>query len=1690
MSANNNSSKAKISSAVATGQSGGFFEQHVGATWLSLLLVRAIPPLLLDTQVVSVAFQTARMGWATDDILVSAETGARKIRKLACQVKRSFTVSSSNDDCRKTFRAFWIDFNSEHFDQLSDRLSLITLRGSNNLLNHLATLFECASIARSSAEFEARLAIDGLVNSNVKKYAEEIRKGLEEDSLTVSDDAFWRFLCTLSVISFDLNTSTAQTEAWIKTLLAHTANGVDKVGSSKATWDALLTLVGNAMPGAREFSRDDLPENIKNDHSSIPSKDHQSIMSLKSHSSTILSGVHGEIGGEVVLRRTPLISSSIEKIVENRIIVLSGPAGNGKSAVAKIILEQLDEQYFSFVFRSEEFACSHLDETLHKSGLGISGEGLSALLAGQRKKIILIESVERLLEASVRDSFSDLLRLIEKDNSWKLVVTCRSYSIDLVVASFFGQMGLPYSIIDVPPLSDNELIEVESAIPKLARPLANQKLRKLLRNPYVLDKAARMPWPEDEGLPDNEREFRRSFWKGIVREDDRGNEALPRRREQVLTEVALRRAKALSLYAKCDDLDQIALRKLHQIDLIAISKDTDTLAAPAHDLLEDWALLSWLEIQAAQEENNPQKVADAIGTYPALRRAYRLWLTEKCELDPDVADSFIYSVIKDQSLASHFRDDTIVSILKGDSGAGFLTRNRTALLANEAELLKRVIHLLRVACKAVPDWLASVGYMDSSLMAPIGSAWPQALALVRESLPSFVAKDAQLALGLIEDWSRLVSMDNPFPEGQTDAAAIAFELLEIFGGYRYDDARKRLFSIVSKIPRGDREAFLGWMSLVEQDDRDAEEFAGFLLEGSESAYCAKDFPDELIQLCKSYLYFQEPEGRGTFSRFRRMDVDEFFGFDSHREFYPPSALRGPFLPLLQHHFKKGIEFIIEFVNYAADCYANPKGQDRLESPWEVSLVFADGSGTKQWHSERLWQLYRGASVGPYAVMCALMALEHILLGFAKNDSDHLDSWLSYIIKKSNNSALSAVVSSIVVAYPNKYKETAKILLRCRDYVEIDLHMAAIDRGVSTIQAMFPSVNAGSQLYVKERKEADSLEHRSRHLELIALDLQLTNIRGEIQEIIDEHHKSLPNKDQQDNADKIWRLSLHRMDLRKYSAKETTRKELAELRGQTDLSGGDPEESIGVILQSEAPEADISEVIERERPRIDSNHNLVSLLNWSWSCFIRDSKADSSRWSEYLQRAMATEITSKGDMGLSWESAPALVAAVCVRDHWTELSGEQKTWCLEAMGSVIASNRDSDDEQVIISHHAMSADRPCALSISAVISIELDSEYGKIATRILTDALFHACEEVSTYAAGGIGQFLWDKPDNVLQFVRALVYQAVELDRLYELERQKNYGKRRDFYDLYRQVNINTRKRVIDSDSFEDISLSQLDFDKPHGGEVLKKLLQIFKDKTVGSVGQDFFGSLVRQLCKWWQAKDSDERVPYELVHVCQGKLAEYVLGLEPKGALDLCQPLLALVDVKPKEVGGFLKDLLSSEDDSHKGKETFWALWDAFALKIKGASWANSLNSDYFSGEEILRSVFLGLHWKKGTRRWEPLKGYEDHVVLLFRDLPASFRVLNQMAIFLYYVGDMTLPGAFVQVAEKLKEAPSILSESNTIFCLEQVLQRHVYGSPQKLKTKKDIREAVICILDELVEKGSSAAFKMRDDFVTPMKES
>ena len=813
-----------ISSPASTGGAGNSFEQHVSAHWLALLLVQAVPPILQNCTINKVCFQTEHLGYNTDDFLVIGKTGSGIERRLLGQVKRSFTVSSYDKECLKTIGDFWKDFkNTPAFNADSDRFALVTLRGTNVLLEHFAGLLDCARAASDAADFEHRLSTKGFVHSKVVAYCDillEILGNIEGRTVTSGD--IWAFLKLLHVLSLDLATATAQTEALVKTLLAHTCGEIDSLGAADTTWLELLREVTDALSQAKSYTRETLPESVRLRHSQVVTADRYALQSLANHSAPILEGIRSIVGPDVHLERSRLIQTVLDRIESAQVVLLTGLPGAGKSGVAKSIISVLAADHFTFCFRAEEFAQPHLDQALHHAQVPIRAATLSALLAGQSRKVVLVESLERLLEASTRDAFSDLLNLIRKDKSWRLLLTCRDYSSDLVRTSFLDAAGVSVALVQVPLLDDEELGIVEKAVPSIHNPLACPPLRALMRNPYVLDMALRIPWPEDRLLPSNEREFRTRIWQAVVRVDQQPASGLPQRREHAFIEVAKRRAQALTLFAKCSDLDGEAMQCLRSDSLVVSPGQSFSLAAPAHDVLEDWAILWWIQDLHGLHVDSIGDFASALGTCPAIRRTYRKWIGELVEVNSVATDSLFRSATTDATLSSQFRDDTLVAILRSPTAPTFLNRHRESVFQNDKKLLRRIIHLLRVGCVRSPAWLYDANVVASIHTVPDGPAWACVLRLIQDNLSIFEKDDRLLLLGFLEVWARGVSWEVPYPEGCESVAVIAYHILPFFNSYRQDEQQNRTLKIIAAIPMCDRTRFQtileGVVDVEEEDE--------------------------------------------------------------------------------------------------------------------------------------------------------------------------------------------------------------------------------------------------------------------------------------------------------------------------------------------------------------------------------------------------------------------------------------------------------------------------------------------------------------------------------------------------------------------------------------------------------------------------------------------------------------------------------------------------------------------------------------------------------------------------------------------------------------------------------------------------------------------------------------------------------
>jgi hypothetical protein len=1673
---------------LSTGGAGTHFEQHVGAYWLAQLLVGAIPPILIDTTVVEVAFQTERLGWHTDDFLLTCMSGDLP-RKIAGQVKRNFTVSAANAECVQAITDLWGDFNGAHFSKTHDRLALVTLRGSNQLLEHFVGLLDCARAAREGSDFEQRLTTPGFISGAALRYCGEIRTIIGKiQGIPVTTADIWPLLRALHVLSLDLQSSTCQTEAHIKSLLASTAVEGDPVASAGTSWNELVQEASAAMAASRSLRRTDLPAGARARHGVVGTTERRVLQALADHTAPVLRAIRTTLGGNLHLPRTALVHMVLEALQSAQVVLVTGPAGCGKSAVGKDAVGVLSQDHFLFGFRVEEFAQAHLDATLAAAQVPANWARLRAILGAQDRKVVLVESVERLLEKTTRDAFTDLMTLVADDPGLRVVLTCRDYSKEQVLASFLQPHHINHRVIRVPSLDDAELTAVEAAHPAIAIPLASPALRNILRIPYVLDKALGVAWASETSLPQTERDFRALFWREIVRAGHRVAPAMASLREKVLEAIAVRRARALSAHVPASDLDAAVVESLRGDSLVTSSDEDPLLVATAHDVLEDWSILQWLEKQRLAETSF-KALSDAVGAHPAVRRSYRKWVAELVDRDASAADRLFQAAMSESQISLQFRDDTLVSLLKAPSAPGFLARHEAQLLANDRVLLKRVIHLLRVACVKTPDWLAGKVGQASILNVPDGSAWPAVVRLVHRNVTTFTNNERPLLLGLVEDAVRGVSWWAPELDGAEDVVGIAHWLLEGLGGYRSDESRERVLKVIAKLPKADAARFesvlRGHIEEGERRDVVAEAFQDLVIGGTDGMPAARDLPDVVISVAEDYLLASEADIRDErHYSYRSIEIDLYFGIKEglRHDSFPPSAVRGPWVHLLRHHATKALDFYIKVFNHSADWYVHPRLRGRLEPAGEAELTFADGTTRKQWTNGRLWGLYRGMTVGPYPLESMLMALESWLLEVGKGAPEKLDGLLVDILRRSDNAALAAVVASVATAYPRAAGEALLVLLSSRDYIRVDRSRMANEH-TAGIAGMFPTVRADHRVYELERKQAAALEHRRMDLEAAVANLQLGPLAPRVHALLDNHLAALPPKEQQGEDDRLWRLAIHRMDLRQYTVSGPQSTETIVTEGKTQQY---------VRLNLKPPEPDVQAMVDENTSRMTGVNARLGVFMWGARVFERDTdRYDPTQWATKLGEAQAMDPAQGLEDGS--RSAPGLVAAVCVRDHWDEMAPPQQEWCIATVCAEVLRHADTEDHMERVQKNSTAADRACASVLPLLLRKPLGAKHSERVQTAFAAAITHPVEQVRQYATWSIDAGVWSSDRSLaLRCVNAIAAEAAMVDREREADAARPYEERRDVDEIRRAARADIRARFWPEEALaEDVHVA-LDISGAFGADALNHLLVILGRAPQDQVAIAAYARASAQLASWWTSDDDSRERGRRNYHtesdVCQ-RITEFLLRTSPEAARYVLGPLVATIDRHSRELQHVMQGLTNVQD-SNPNTPQYWLLWNVIADAVRRASWVSRLDGDrHRDGPELLAAVFLTLYWKDDVRHWRHLEGYADNVHALFESLPPVGVALDNYARFLYRIGQRSLPDAFMRIEAALRRGvpARMLGNSDTVFVLEVLLQRFVYGRPLEVKRDARMRNAILFILDCLIDTGSSAAFRMRDDFVTPV---
>jgi len=737
-------------------------------------------------------------------------------------------------------------------------------------------------------------------------------------------------------------------------------------------------------------------------------------------------------GKKIEINRGELLRELRYDLDQKQILVINGVGGVGKTAVIKNLHESVKGDIPFYVFKASEFNRETINDLFKEYGL----KDFIDAHKSEKKKIIVIDSAEKLLDLTNTDPFKEFLSSLIQ-NKWQIIFTTRSNYLEDLNYSFIEIYQIIPGNFDVQNLDPQELVDISQTnnfnLPD------DGKLFELIRNPFYLNEYLRFYTGENIDYVN----FKEKLWSRTI---VKANPA----REHCFLKTAFQRANEGQFFV-IPNCDPQILNMLVKDGILGYETAGYFIT---HDIYEEWALEKKIAADYIRRAQN-KEFFEQLGESLPVRRSFRNWVSERLLVEDESVRQFIAEIIRGDDIAPFWKDELWISILLSDHSAIFFDLFKEDLLTNDQALLRRLTFLLRLACKVVDnDFFKQLGVNDLNLFSlkywltkPKGTGWQSAIRFIHNNLDKIGIKNIRFILPVIHDWNRKIKTG----ETTRSSSLIALKyyqwtIEEDVYFSRGDDKENLLHTILdggSEIKTELEGVFGEVLKYKWNNHRDPYfDLIKIILTEMEAHPVWETLPEQILQMADLFWFQLNKQDEYNF---HRDDIeDEFCLKEGRHDYFPSSPYQTPIYWLLQFSTKKTVDFILNFINKTVECFA--KSQFAKNEVYEVDVFIEEEHSIGQYICNRLWNMYRGTQASPQLIESIHMALEKYFLERGKDvDSKILESWLLYLLKNSKSASITSVVTSIVLAYPEKTFNIAKILFRTKDFFLYDTNRFALDQ---------------------------------------------------------------------------------------------------------------------------------------------------------------------------------------------------------------------------------------------------------------------------------------------------------------------------------------------------------------------------------------------------------------------------------------------------------------------------------------------------------------------------------------------------------------------------------------------------------------------------------------------------------------------
>lgn len=459
----------------------------------------------------------------------------------------------------------------------------------------------------------------------------------------------------------------------------------------------------------------------------------------KKHTVNMLDQIHSQLefrDKKIQIERDAILTQLKEE--KSKISIISGPGGVGKTLEVKKLYNDIHTEIPLFVFKATEFELRSLTDFSRIADINEFAEAYS----DNERKIIVIDSAEKLLDLSNLDPSKEFIEILLKNN-WQLIFTTRDHyfnDLNFLCINVYKEEPKKIHINILARECLNELSETNGF--KLP---TDNKLSELLRIPLYLREYLQAI---DDNSALNYLDFKNRLWNTKIKQSSI-------KREQVFLSLAVKRANHGSFFLQPESAELAIAEELARDGLLS---DEGSLFFITHDIYEEWALERFIN-SAFMRKQSKENFFEDIGHSLPIRRSFRNWVSEKLLLDDQNTKKFLNEILEDADLPVFWKDEILVSVLLSDYSATFFYTYKDELLENDMALTKRICFLLRIACKDVDETMfkqlnikpqQSFNFIFTK---PKGRGWNETIKLLFEKLNDIDAKKINFITPLIKEWA-------------------------------------------------------------------------------------------------------------------------------------------------------------------------------------------------------------------------------------------------------------------------------------------------------------------------------------------------------------------------------------------------------------------------------------------------------------------------------------------------------------------------------------------------------------------------------------------------------------------------------------------------------------------------------------------------------------------------------------------------------------------------------------------------------------------------------------------------------------------------------------------------------------------------------------------------------------------------